>query len=377
MKVKNFTPLPFAFLLLFVSLFALKAEAMPEASYQLAAAYFENVIYYQNPDLENGYRIALDEMYEQDPEIYSEATQNMAQEISNLRNRKPFTQEQAVNEISRMIENGVFPADYIFDDGEYKYISGINAVITTTNVNLRSQPTTESKILRVIAGPMEKDSGPVGDICNYMGEWESPQGERWVAVSYIDDQEGKLTGWLSGKYTQFIRDAQVLQVAKIYEKAKDAPRKKVERKAMISPKRNIENTTSQPSEGYVEEVTAETLLTAFEANKIRAERAYKGKTLKITGRVLNVGYQNGTPYIALDTPRTATWIKCFASIDEPLLTEINKGMYITVQGVVSEVEGVFNTYTVINSKIISLNPVTREKSNNPLEELFQEMLRYN
>ena len=327
---------------------------MPEASYQLAGVYFENVVYYQNSDLEAGYRDALDEMYEQDPETYEEAVKNLDQEISTLRNREPYTQEQAVNEIERMISSGNFQADYIFDEGKYKYTSGINAVLTTTNVNLRSLPNTNSQILRVISGPMEKYEGPTGDICNYMGEWTNPQGDRWVAVSYYDNGGEKLIGWLSGKYTQFIRDSQILQVAKIYEKAKAAPRKKYERKATITPKRNSENSLgSQPTEGYAEEVSAETLLSAYEANKIRAERTYKGKTLRITGRVMSINSQNGSPC-------SSTWIKCFVSIDDPLLLDVDKGKYVKIQGLVSEVEGVFNTYSVINCKIISVN----ERSNN-------------
>jgi len=97
--------------------------------------------------------------------------------------------------------------------------------------------------------------------------------------------------------------------------------------------------------------------------------------LRIQGRVQNVSYANGIPYVSLNTTGLPTWIKCFVAPDDPLLLEIDSGKYVTIQGIISEVEGVFNPYTVINCKIISTNDKP-SSSENPFEELFNNLLTY-
>ena len=183
-----------------------------------------------------------------------------------------------------------------------------------------------------------------------MGEWTNPQGERWVAVKYHHYEKGDLIGWLSGKYTQFITDAQVLEAARIYEKALAAPRRAVDEEPEPS------YASSQPSyssSGYVEEVSAEKLISDWEANQIRAERTYKGRTLKIRGKVDKVTSENGTPVVQLyDYP----YVLCFVSRNDPLLADVDAGGYITVQGYVSEVSGYsLEAYQITNCQIISVN----------------------
>ncbi len=365
MKMKSFTPTPFKFLFLFViavSLFTgLKAEAMPEASKSLVNDYFKYCIYYDDLDLEAYYKDDLDHayaglvyagegMYEKDSNAYKDYTNNMAKEISAVRNRNPYTQEQAVNEIGRMIDNKKFAANYIFAKGQYKYTSGINAVLTKTNVNLRSQPNTQAHVLCVISGPREIDGGPTGDICSYMGEWTNPQGEHWVAVKYHHYEKGDLIGWLSGKYTQFITDAQVLEAARIYEKALAAPRRAVDEEPEPS---YASSQPSHSSSGYVEEVSAEKLISDWKANQIRAERTYKGRTLRIRGKVDKVTSENGTPVVAFnDYP----YVLCFVSRNDPLLADVDAGRYITVQGYALEINQLgIEAYKITNCQIISAN----------------------
>lgn len=229
MKIKSFTVILVCVVV--PLLLIVEVNAMPKATIRLAQEYFECRIYDNVSNLTEHFKNILDSLYAgvggegvYDPEVYDAYTQGMEKSISEMKNRESYTQEQAINEIGRMIDNNRFPANYIFTKGQYKYVTGINAVVTTTNVNLRSQPNANARILCVISGSIEMDGGPAGDICSYMGEWTNPQGDRWVAVNFNDYEKGDLIGWLNGKYTQFITDAQVTEILRAYESAKATPR---------------------------------------------------------------------------------------------------------------------------------------------------------
>lgn len=186
-----------------------------------------------------------------------------------------------------------------------------------------------------------------------MGEWTNSQGEHWVAVKYHHYEKGDLIGWLSGKYTQFITDAQVLEAARIYEKALAAPRRAVDEEPEPS---YASSQPSHSSSGYVEEVSAEKLISDWKANQFRAERTYKGRTLRIRGKVDKVitsESEDGTPIVQL---YNYPYILCFVSRNDPLLADVDAGGYVTVQGYVSEItEWHSRAYKITNCQIISVN----------------------
>ena len=341
-----------------------EANAMPEFTTGLAQEYVYCRMYDNVSNLTEYFKSVLDRLYAgeggegtYDPDVYDNYIRGMGKSISEMNSRKPYTQEQAMNEIGRMIDSGKFPANYIFAKGQYKYTAGINAVVTTTDVNLRSQPNANAIKLSVVDG---LQSYPYLNICNYMGEWTNPQGERWVLVSYDGYDKGKLTGWLSGKYTKFITDAQIMEIARAYENALATPRTTAKNEyGRQEESTYTTNSPSYSSGGYAEEVSAETLLRAWAQNPLRAERTYKGKTLKITGKVNAIATEKGSYYVEFkgwfgDLSKLA-YARCFVSRNDPLLSEIDAGSYITIRGYVSDVDSnrEWQAYTLTNCQIIS------------------------
>ena len=357
-------------LLCVVSLLSIgEVNAMPEATDALARIYYVRLYNDEVSNLEEHFKSELDSLYagvggegEYDPEGYDRYTQYMERAISEMKNRTPYTQEQAIDEIGRMIDNKKFPANYIFAKGQYKYTGNINAVVTKTNVNLRSQPNSNAIKLYVIAGPLEEAEGLLlFDVCSYMGEWTNPQGERWVAVKYHHDEKGDLIGWLSGKYTIFITDAQVMEIARAYERAKAAPRTTARNEYGRQEENYTASTPSYSSSsgGSAEEVSAEDLLRAWAQNPLRAEKTYKGKTLRIRGKVESIKTEGGAYYVEFDSYFSDLFkramAKCFVSRNDPLLPEIDTGRYVTIQGYVADVDAEYwiQAYTLTNCKIIS------------------------
>ena len=84
------------------------------------------------------------------------------------------------------------------------------------------------------------------------------------------------------------------------------------------------------------QVTAQELYSAYKANEVAADTKYKGKILKVTGVVLEIGKDIfGTPYVTLSSgEKYEVWgVQCTFSLkDEPQLAQLTKGQTITVQG---------------------------------------------
>lgn len=144
-------------------------------------------------------------------------------EISIIRGRQNYSRQQAREEIAGMVKAGKLPS-YIISKGQYGYNPGINSVYATADVNLRSQPNTDAKVITVVKRGGNDLSGdgyvpPV--VSDYLGEWISPQGDMWVLVNYRPSPSAKpdeqKLGWLSRDYVGFITDSQAAKMADIYE----------------------------------------------------------------------------------------------------------------------------------------------------------------
>lgn len=139
MKAEKFSTV---FFLLFVTvLLPLKiAEAIPETT-PLFADLYSWTLDDEGEDFESN--VAT---YFSSP---SDFKSEYDREFRILRNRQSYSQEQARNEIARMVDAGELPY-YILGKGSYSYTPSINSVYTTTNVNLRSQPNAEARIITVV-----------------------------------------------------------------------------------------------------------------------------------------------------------------------------------------------------------------------------------
>jgi len=85
-------------------------------------------------------------------------------------------------------------------------------------------------------------------------------------------------------------------------------------------------------------VTAVDLAAAYEANEVKADQTYKGKTADITGTVDSVGVSVGQTYVVLSAGKdfAITSTQCFFS-DKTEITkvaELKKGDKVTIQGVI-------------------------------------------
>ncbi|MBR1657875.1 MAG: hypothetical protein IJ697_05360 [Synergistaceae bacterium] len=360
MKAKKFSTV---FLLLFVTvLLPLKiAEAMPETT-PLFADLYSWILDDEGEDFESSFESNVATYFSSPSDLKSEYDR----EFRILRNRKPYSQEQARNEIARMIDAGELPY-YIIGKGSYSYTPGINSVYTTTNVNLRSQPNLEARIITVVrcgGYGLTADGWVTPELSDYLGEWTNPNGDTWVLVKYrpyptAKPGEKKL-GWLSGKYVRFFTDSQVAKIADIYENPK---------KYMNSGS-SYRYTASQPSQqssyssggnSGAERVSAETLGKAYASNPYKAQKTYEGKILEVRGKIERMTSNGGTPVIEFEYQ---DWGKskfaitsCFVSSNDPLLADIETGGYATIRGYVSKVNTGHwpEAYKLTNCKIISAN----------------------
>ena len=85
-------------------------------------------------------------------------------------------------------------------------------------------------------------------------------------------------------------------------------------------------------------VSAIQLYDAYQANEVSADAQYKGKTVQISGVVNSIAKDIvDTPYITLKTSESSFFnVQCvFSKTDEALLTKIQKGQSIVLQGEVS------------------------------------------
>lgn len=217
MKAKRFA-ITFALSLTFLSAVS-EIRAMPKASDLLAFYYtlFENQLESFVNEIE--YRAGIEEA---------------EKAAEDFKHRQRFSQEQAEKEVRRMTESGDLP-NYILSKGVYKYDGNINTVYCISDTNLLSQPDKDSRvILDLHTGYFSPNVALNG--CSYLGEWTSPQGERWVIVNFehqeenydedddeevaesANQQEKKiLTGFFYGKDVSFVTDAQIREVVKAIE----------------------------------------------------------------------------------------------------------------------------------------------------------------
>lgn len=110
-----------------------------------------------------------------------------------------------IDRLNKLIDANKVP-DYIRDSGRFsfnkKYKGGF-IDIRGTNVRLRSQPNTQS---RIIASGNE-DMWLDGNTIEYLGEWTNPEGERWVLGDYqAYNMEQPQTVWIYGKYTELVTE---------------------------------------------------------------------------------------------------------------------------------------------------------------------------
>lgn len=74
--------------------------------------------------------------------------------------------------------------------------------ITGSNVRMRKQPNTKSRIVKTVSRLSSNES------LKYLGEWTSPKGDRWVVCDYkenprVRDSDAKVV-WIFGDYTRLI-----------------------------------------------------------------------------------------------------------------------------------------------------------------------------
>ena len=310
-----------------------KAEAMPEASAMLADLYAT----YSPSGAAFGESLAS---YLAGRSTNRSFSAGLEKEISDMRSRKPFTQESALSEIKSMIKSEKIPS-YITEKGPYKYTAGINAVIPSENVRLRSQPNTSARVITTIkAGRKNGKSYTPPEISDYLGEWTGPDGVRWVLVNYrpsltIKAEEKKL-GWVHGDYARFITDKDIMKAVEVAE----------------HPGKYIKA-------GNVEAVSPETLLRVYVGNPFKAEKQYKGKIVRLKGEITGIKTEEGMPIVEFDTYfsdlNQRAIAVCFIPRNDPLLSDIETGKNITVQGYVEKVDTELwnKAFRITDCKIIS------------------------
>ncbi|MBR4195717.1 MAG: hypothetical protein IKQ95_03285 [Synergistaceae bacterium] len=324
-----------ATIILALVLISPKAEAMPEAFPMLAdlyctyapdgAAFSENLASYLAGRSTN--------------RSFSAGIQK---EISALKSRKPFTQDSALAEIKAMVKSEKLPA-YITGKGTYKYIPGINAVIPSENVRLRSQPNTSANIIATLkAGSRKGKTYNPPEISDYLGEWTNPNGQRWILVNYrpglTAKAEEKKLGWIHSDYAKFVTDDDIMKAANVFE-----------------------NIGKYLRAGNVDAVSPETLLRVYVGNPFKAEKQYKGKIVRLNGEITGIKTEDGMPAVEFDIyfsdlNQRAVAV-CFIPRNDPLLSVIETGKNITVQGYVEKVDTELwnKAFSITECKIISAN----------------------
>lgn len=309
------------------------AEAMPEASAILSDLYCKYTV--------DGASFGVNlSSYLEGRRSNKSFAAGIEKEISELRARKAYTQSSALNEIKSMVKAGTIPA-YITEKGTYKYTSGVNAVIPSENVRLRSQPSTEARVITTIKAGMKQGKIYVPpEISDYLGEWTNPQSQKWILVKYrpnltSNDGEKKL-GWIHGSYAKFVTDKDALKVAEVYE-----------------------HPGKYAKSGSIQTVSAETLLRAYVGNPFKAEKQYKGKTVRLHGEITGIKTEDGVPTVEFDMyfsdlNQRAVAV-CFVPRTDPLLSEIETGKNITIQGYVEKVDTALwnKAFRLTDCKIIS------------------------
>ena len=95
---------------------------------------------------------------------------------------------------------------------------------------------------------------------------------------------------------------------------------------------DLYNMSEESSEGRAIRVSARRIKADYEANEIAADRMHKGKTVKVTGKVEQIGRDIvGTPYVVLFTGGLGG-VHCKV-IDERQIISLRKGQVVTIEGV--------------------------------------------
>ena len=322
-------------LLIVVAVFILspRAEAMPEATAILADLFCT----YQPDGAAFGANLAS---FISGSKSNKKFTAGLEKEISEIKKRKPYTQKEAFSDIKAMVKSEKLPA-YIIQKGKYKYTSGINAVIPSENVRLRSQPNINAKIITTIkAGYTKGKSYIPPEISDYLGEWTSPKSEKWVLVNYrpsltSNDDEKKL-GWIHGDYAVFVTNDDIQNTIDVCE----------------HPGKYLRS-------GNIEAISPETLLRAYVGNPFKAEKQYKGKMVMLHGEITGIKTEDGIPTVEFDVYfsdlNQRAIAVCFIPREDPLLAEIETGKNITLQGYVENIdtESWNKAFRITDCKIIS------------------------
>ena len=127
------------------------------------------------------------------------------EQVSKVKATKSNRVSESETQLDKLLRAKKVP-DYIRDSGRFsfnkKYQGGF-IDIRGTNVRLRSQPNTQS---RIIASGNE-DMWLDGNTIEYLGEWTNPEGERWVLGDYqAYNMDQPQTVWIYGKYTQLLTE---------------------------------------------------------------------------------------------------------------------------------------------------------------------------
>lgn len=79
------------------------------------------------------------------------------------------------------------------------------------------------------------------------------------------------------------------------------------------------------------EISAEQLLSAYEANGVAADNAYKDKSLSVTGTISSIGKDiTDTPYICLG--ENSKTVQCMFPNSSQALANLQKGQVVTIVG---------------------------------------------
>jgi tRNA_anti-like len=83
--------------------------------------------------------------------------------------------------------------------------------------------------------------------------------------------------------------------------------------------------------------SAEQLAAEYQNNPIAADATYKGRFLTVGGTIQNIGRDIlGRPYLVLGGSGPSGDVQCvFTKEEEPSITKLSKGEYVTVRGEVS------------------------------------------
>ena len=111
--------------------------------------------------------------------------EDIEHDISAIKNRAAYTQEQALRDIKQLVDEKKFPG-YVLDEGEYKYDGTINAIYPVAACKILTEPKQEAEVKIELYAMNPDKFHEAMRVFDYWGEWTSPQGEEWSIVGYKD-----------------------------------------------------------------------------------------------------------------------------------------------------------------------------------------------